>query len=74
VVDARHFAMYYRRKYQHMTTNQVGAMYNRDHATTIWAAGTNRRPGKVENMIQVDKLYRARAEQCLERLKKFHEK
>ena len=66
-VEARQFAMWYRRKIDSkLSFAAIGNMYRgRDHATALHACKT------VNNLMETNKIYRARAEKAIEILDKL---
>lgn len=72
VVDARHFAMYYRKKHLKQKDKEIGHIYDRDHATVIFAAGTIKKPGKVEHLMVNDRQYRDMATRAMKILSEIY--
>jgi chromosomal replication initiation ATPase DnaA len=59
ISEARQFAMFFRKNFLHMTTHQIGSIYNRDHATVIHADHT------VNDLMSTNKTFRSKAETAL---------
>jgi chromosomal replication initiator protein len=62
LVVARHFAMWFRYLNTKDGPSRIGSLYNRDHATVIYACKA------INNLIDTDKAFRKKVEFTLQRL------
>jgi len=63
LVEARHFAMWYRFLYTKDGPSRIGRMYNRSHCSVNYACKN------VNNLLETNKVFRTKAEYTILRLK-----
>ena len=63
--EARHFAIYFIRKYTNKTLEQIGILLNRNHSTILYAIGV------AEDLMQTNWDYKQSAEKIENKIKEL---